>query len=496
MEAERVKASAIQEAAYYRAKAAALEASAGSDLARLERDRAAQLERQISSMMADQDSRDKELAELSGALELKEELHEQAEARAAEAIRRAERLEELHQRVTRDHEDLRGKHATIESALREHENRAVNLNSQLEQKEAERSSAHEQLEDLLRSRDQHVRALDQARTALDAASHRAEEVDAQFQRSREQVIQLETDMAELRVELDARNSELASTRTRLAETEDYWAKSREEADAFRALTSGSLGELLDSHKDLRADEDRLTRGHIEKIQAMEVEADSLRNMVKDTENRLEVLQSELAEERQQKRLGEAEALSVGAQLLGVRAQLTAAISESGRLRKDLAAKDAECALKSAEASDASTRLLMLRNYLAENGLVVDENDIGTDSTGARIIELQDQLMERTRMQEDTERELDLVARQKQEAEAQVDTLSAQLDRLRSTQSPAMRRGADNNAEERAAEAERRLEETEQGYKARMQQLEEDYQLAVHYVKYVVTSSITYRQLTS
>jgi hypothetical protein len=62
-------------------------------------------------------------------------------------------------------------------------------------------------------------------------------------------------------------------------------------------------------------------------------------------------------------------------------------------------------------------------------------------------------------------------------------LSAQLERIRSTQSPGAHDDAQARAAEtRAVEAEQKLEETEQGYKQRMQQMEEDYQLAVHYVK--------------
>jgi hypothetical protein len=46
-EADRIKAGALQEAAFYRAKLAAYEAGAAGDVARLERDRTAALERQF-----------------------------------------------------------------------------------------------------------------------------------------------------------------------------------------------------------------------------------------------------------------------------------------------------------------------------------------------------------------------------------------------------------------------------------------------------------------
>jgi hypothetical protein len=81
------------------------------------------------------------------------------------------------------------------------------------------------------------------------------------------------------------------------------------------------------------------------------------------------------------------------------------------------------------------------------------------------------------MHENAERELSQVVRRVRDAEAQVSQLTIQLERA----STASSRG-DAAAEARALEAERKLQETEQNYEARMGQMEEDYKLAVHYVK--------------
>jgi chromosome segregation ATPase len=129
-------------------------------------------------------------------------------------------------------------------------------------------------------------------------------------------------------------------------------------------------------------------------------------------------------------------------------------------------------------------MAMLRSYLAENGIGIDEDDIRSSSrsnsnpTPEVIIDLENKLAERTRLHEISERELAQTLRRTRDAEAQVNELSTQLDQVRTTQSPA------NNGETdaRLQEAEEKLDETEKHYEKRIQQLEEDYQLAVHYVK--------------
>ncbi|KAH7914794.1 hypothetical protein BJ138DRAFT_1143277 [Hygrophoropsis aurantiaca] len=480
-DAERMKSSALSEAAYYRAKLTAHEASSPGDAHKIERDRIGDLERRLSALLEEQNADRRKVEELSDSLALQTTLLEQAEARTLDATKRADMLEESYDRTARDHAELQDQHNAVQTALRDHADRLLSQSSRLQQKEAEHTQATNQLQELLQSRDQHIRALDQARTALDTATSRSDEVETAHQRARDQINQLEADLAELRGDLETRTSEVESVRIRLAEVENSWAKSREEADAFRALTTGSLGQLLDSHRELQADEDRHTRGHAEKVEAMESEAGALRQMLKEATQRFEEAQNALVEERRRVRETEASHSSLRSQIVGLRSQMSNSLSDHGRLRKDLVDRDSELQDAVKEASDANMRLAMLRNYLADHGISPDgEGSISNPELSSRITELEKQLDERVRRHEVVERELVQTLRHKRDTEAQLDAVSSQLERVRSSQSPVNRN--DPAAEARAVEAERKLEETERGYKARMTQMEEDYQLAVHYVK--------------
>ncbi|KAF5385147.1 hypothetical protein D9615_001363 [Tricholomella constricta] len=485
-EAERIKATATQEAAYYRAKLAAIENSDEVEVGRIERERIADLERRTSDLLNERWAQDRKMSEVADSLALQTTLCEQAEARAADASKRADTVDETHDRTLKRHNELQGQFDVLEAKYRDQAQELLTQTSLLEQREAEELHLRTLVDELTHLKDQHLRALDQARVALQAASSRAEEVDIQYQRAREQIGTLEGDIAELRGELEARTAEADSARARLTDVENSWAKSREEADAFRALTTGSLGELLDSHRDLKTDEDRLVRGHAEKMQAVEAESQSLRLMLKQAAHRVDEAQAKLTEERQRVREREADHSALRSQIVGLRAQLSNAVADTGRLRKEVTERESSLRDKSREASDATHKLVMLRNYLAEHGIGIDEADFKSSSraTGrgspAAIAELESKLAERTRLHETAQRELAQVARQKRDAEVQASQLSTQLDHLRLTQNQS--RNNDPDGEARAAEAERKLEETERGYKARMQQMEEDYQLAVHYVK--------------
>lgn len=476
-EAERAKSSAMQEAAYYRAKLAALEINNEPEIQRLERVRVQELENHMSALMNERWAQDRKLNELNDSVAMHTMLYEQAEARCQEALKRGEKLDEAHTRAAQMYNDLLDKHESLEVKYRDHQDKLVSQSSLLEQREADEVGLRGQVDELLQSKEQHIRALDQAKIALQAASARATEVDMHHERAQEKIKTLEADLADLRGELETRTAEAENARENLTDAENSWAKSREEADAFRALTTTSLGELLDTHRDLKADEDRVLRGHMEKIQAVEAEAQQLRMMLREAAQRADESAAKLLDERKKTQEAQSEHSTLQSQMVVLRGQLSNALGDGARLKKDLSGLEGKMRERAKEASDATAKLSMLRNYLAENGVTVDEDDLRPSSrangrvTPETISELESKLSERTRLHENAERELAQVIRQKRDMETQ-------LHSLRSASSPE----SNGDSDLRVQEVEEKLERVQEAHALKIKQLEDDYNMAVHYVK--------------
>ena len=145
------ESNAIQEASFYRGKVAALESSSDGEVACLERERNAELERHLSALVAEHASQDRKLNELGDSLSLQTTLLEQAEARAADASKRADLLQESHDQTSQRHAALQEQHSTLEFTLRDHADRLVCQTSALEQREAEQLSLQAEAEELTHS---------------------------------------------------------------------------------------------------------------------------------------------------------------------------------------------------------------------------------------------------------------------------------------------------------------------------------------------------------
>ncbi|KDN39266.1 hypothetical protein RSAG8_08901, partial [Rhizoctonia solani AG-8 WAC10335] len=392
---------------------------------------------------------------------LQTQLREQAEERAADAIRRAEIAEEDKAHTEIEHHDTSERNVFLEGTNRDQLEKMVVVQSSIKQHEAEHAAVLRKLEETSALRDQHMRALEQTQQALAATTARADDMERQWERSTGMIQSLEEDVGRLRVDLEERTLESQRALERLRDVEEAWAKSRQEADAHRHATTSSLGMLLDSHKELMADEDRASRGHAEKVHAMEMEISSLRKMLTEAGNRITANQTDLVAHQRKTGAAMADTAALRAQLSGVRAQLASQVAEQGRLKQEIAMKEAAVRERASAASSAEVRLGMLRKYLVDNGIVIDEEDINADSDSRGGMDL--------------ERELEDANRRREDAEGRIHHLAQQLERAKSAPSP-----SSPDAEGRAVSAERKREETETRLSKRIQELDNDYQMAVKY----------------
>jgi chromosome segregation ATPase len=475
-EVERVRAAALQEAAFCRAKLAAYETGHPDKVVRLDNDRTSELENQVSRSLAERTTLEKKISELNESLATENRLREEAEARIFDLNQRALQAEGALERTAAEHGELLEHHATTAAELRSTAEKLVALTSSQQLRDVDTGSSAELME-LRMTRDRHVRALEQTQLALKAASARADEAEEQWRRANEQFQHLQAEYADLNRELEAKITEVDNARAQLLDVENKFAKSREEADALRALTTGSLGELLDYHRDMQADEERTGRAQNEKVRLLQNESESLREMLRVSNQRQEDAQNELNRERKRARAFESEQVALRAQVSGIRAQLSTALADVARARKEIADKETELRESSKAAMDVELRFKMFRNYLSESGVVVDEEEMASNTNeGSKLYELEAKLAERNREQEALNRQLRHAQEQSQMAEEKVASLSTELARAKE------RRSADGNDDSRVAEVERKLASAEATSKQKLLALEEDYRTAVLCVK--------------
>jgi chromosome segregation ATPase len=187
--------------------------SSEKEVARLAHGRIADLERRLSETLTE---RDRHIAQLTDQLTQKNALLEQALANAAEAKKHAGL-------------ELRGLQA--------------------------------KLDELMLSRGEHLRTLEQAKSDLQKATSYAANADERGQPACEH----ETELAEMRAELEDKKSELEAVRLRLTDAENCCAKSKAEADTLRAQSAAGL---------VNTDVDQVIHRLMERMRAMEAEMSS------------------------------------------------------------------------------------------------------------------------------------------------------------------------------------------------------------------------------
>ncbi|GAA5986303.1 hypothetical protein JCM10908_003696 [Rhodotorula pacifica] len=494
--AERGRTAAVQEAAYARAKLAALEAGSPNDLAKIERERTATLEQKLAEALAAQSTLQEKIAKLDNDVAHHQSMRATAEERCEEALARAQEAEQNHSRVFADLSSLQVKAGEHERGITEHAERSASLAASTQRLEEENARLKDEAKSHDSSVEQWLAAIAAAEAALLAAHKRNDEITSLRDSAAQEVQEHRGRLADLEREVESLRSERDAAQARAEAAQRLHDAAREASESNFALASGGLSQLLALHRsrpsahsnlsrsvddedaDMAADGlDRSTTEHEStraQLSAVQTELDEVKMLHGDAQTKQAALAAELAHAREREAGLQTQLSQARTQLALVQRQHSSVSDELNSHKSQLADHELRAREASRARDAAEIKSNVLRNLLADHGLASPtEDDISTKFSPITGDESADQLAKRVQ-----ELEAELASRQLQrqqvedravEHESQVAQLRDELERERAG-------GADVRT--RADKAQEELEVLQ----GRHQQLEATHLKAVQYVK--------------
>ncbi|KAL0078062.1 hypothetical protein J3Q64DRAFT_1646482, partial [Phycomyces blakesleeanus] len=207
-QADRIRTAALQEAAYFKSKYLALKSRQEDELATLETERAALLERRLTTTLKENESNGKLLQQLQRRAQHDHGARLSAEERAKEAHERAEEAQEAHQRALEELSMWHGRATRAEAQMRENTAKMADLTQQLTEAlslQAGQSSASQNLSEV------HIKV-----SQLEAANLKARNEAATL---KQRLAESLDDIARLRTLLNEREESLLEATRHLEDSE-------------------------------------------------------------------------------------------------------------------------------------------------------------------------------------------------------------------------------------------------------------------------------------
>ena len=442
-EVEKQRDAAVAEAVYAKAKLAAHGGSqAGTPqpdgASQDDTDRSTDLSRKAAVALNLQNELRSKLDAVTVELQAEKRAKEIAESTADAAQKRTAELEQLHNPGLI--ENLRAELHQAERLAREEAARSVEAQSRTGLLEVDKEDLTHQLEEALNNSKNHTTTLGSLREAVTASSDKSSLLERKLEEERGHRESLDRKLFQLKSEHEQRTAELESTTRKLRDAEELADSHAKEAQTHKQVLLTGLDKLntrsVDDHSNAMGDE-RVTilqqQVHdanllVEKNQAHAEKAAQKLRQAEEKIARLEACQEQASREN-----------------LTVRKQLQEAVRETQTLQAQHGETRQLLELQQRDANAVLIQHSALKDLLSERSTSASEHrrSRNLDSPGPGFGSL-----ERARLRE-LEQELDSTIKAHEETKASFETREQEADRA---------------------------------YREKLEQLEGDYQSAVHYVK--------------
>ncbi|KAF9985403.1 Negative regulator of mitotic exit [Mortierella antarctica] len=441
-EAERIRTSALQEAAYLKAKVNALQSGEVSALISTESERAADLEKRLTSALTQLDKYEAQFVQYETILEHERLSRESAEERERDASSRAEEAQMAHTRALNELTTLHERASVAEASLRETVAKSASSEAGLSSYQQQSAALFSQISNLKTTVDQQKKSLGKVKMAYTVANERAEHADRLWTQSRQEMDQTQLELANVRAQSDRSQHEAEHWRTKASETELLWQRAKKDSESMRALLEEDMNaSYADSTSKERKHDSILAITSASRVAELEHELATLRQVLTDSQEATTQANKDLGDTMIRISQLEQSSMSARAEAATAQRQLKEAREKASALQAQLVRKEETVEEMVKEQENNEVQLGLLLGVMKENGLMADD----------LIFE---------------------ALNQSAEGRVPPGTVSPLKMKIQ-------------EAENRATEAENRLgelQQTKNHQEERIQQLEADYQTAVHYVQ--------------
>ena len=433
LEVEQQRDVAIREAAYAKAKLAALGGStAGTPQSEgMSRDlgseeRSSDIGRKLAMVLATQSELRQQIQAMTAEVDSERHARELAEGTADAAHKRATELEQAYN--PGEVEALRSQLHEISRTARDEAAHKSEAHSKAQLLEVDRNDLSNRLDEALENAQNHNTTFAALRTAVTTSTEKTSHLERKLEEERGQRETLEQKLLQLRAEHEERTAELDTTTRKLRDAEELAEHHANEARTHRSAMLAGLETLSNRSADTRSDpyaDQRVStlKEQVENAHALmrqiQAEADAAADKLRSAEERIAGLEAYQEQ-------GSRESLTARKQMQDTMGELLALQNKHHGALQELESHQRD---KSA----LTVQHNALKELLDERGLTPGSGFDTPDPS--RVKELEQQLEDSLRAHQETK-----------------------------------------------STAEARAQEADQGYREKLEQLEADYQSAVHYVK--------------
>lgn len=411
-DAERVRTGALQEAAYLKAKLSSLTQQDPDALARVEMDRALDLEKRLTAALQELETLETHHAQTLDALEQERHARLEAEERSTASVTLAQEAQAAHTRAYTELSSLHTRVTKSEAESREYQAQLAETQAGFSGHQSQSSGLLQKVTSLKQQVEQQETALERTQKAYLIANDRATRAETLADEASKKLERLEGERLDLSNQVNRFRGESERYQSKAEELESLYKVSKDEVQTLRKLVEEGMASLTvragpGSNPQNKHDSIAIL-STVSRVSELEHELTSLKTLHTQSQSSASKSANDLADAMIELSRLEQSSIQARSEVLALQKLLSQEREGSTQLRNSLTKTEQDLEAKAKELEDHEVQLGLLKDVMREKGLLAEDvvEQARFRGSGDYVAQLEDRVMEAERRTEEQQQKLE------------------------------------------------------------------------------------------